>query len=299
MEFKSGFVSIMGRPNVGKSTLLNQIIKEKVAITTPKAQTTRNMIRGIYTTEDTQIVFVDTPGIHKPSQLLGREMVREAWSSLESVDAVYLLIDAKKGFTSKDAEILKRIRANDIPVLLIVNKVDSIKKSDLIELLQKVPSDQVEEIIPVSALKDVNLEELIRTTRRFLPNSEPFYPEEQYADTTEKFSAAELIREKLMLYTEEEIPHSLAVIVDKMEFHRESVAIYASIRVEKDSQTGIVIGKNGEMLKKVGSAAREEIEHLLGKKVFLQLYVKVEKDWRNRMNALRELGYGNNGQYDE
>ncbi len=299
MEFKSGFVSIMGRPNVGKSTLLNQIIKEKVAITTPKAQTTRNMIRGIYTTEDTQIVFVDTPGIHKPAQLLGREMVREAWSSLESVDAVYLLIDAKKGFTSKDAEILKRIRANDIPVLLIVNKVDSIKKSDLIELLQKVPSDQVEEIIPVSALKDVNLEELIRTTRRFLPNSEPFYPEEQYADTTEKFSAAELIREKLMLYTEEEIPHSLAVIVDKMEFHRESVAIYASILVEKDSQKGIVIGKNGEMLKKVGSAAREEIEHLLGKKVFLQLYVKVEKDWRNRMNALRELGYGNNGQYDE
>ncbi len=292
MEYKSGFVSIMGRPNVGKSTLLNQIIKEKVAITTPKAQTTRNMIRGIYNGEDTQIVFVDTPGIHKPQQLLGREMVREAWSSLESVDAAYLLIDAKRGFTSKDAEILKRIRANEIPVLMIVNKVDSIKKSELIELLNSIPSGEVEEIIPVSALKGLNIEELIATTRKFLPNDEPFYPEEQYADTTEKFSAAELIREKLMLLTEEEIPHSLAVIVDKMEFNRESVAIYASIIVEKDSQKGIVIGKNGEKLKQVGTLARKDIEHMLGKKVFLQLYVKVEKDWRNRMNALRELGFG-------
>ncbi len=291
MAFKSGFVAIIGRPNVGKSTLINSILKHKIAITTPKAQTTRNNIRGIYTNADCQIIFVDTPGIHEPQQLLGTEMVREAWSSLSGVDVVYFLIDAKKGYTDSDDYILNQLKKKKLPIILIINKVDLISRPNLLKLVASLNQDDFNEIIPVSALKAENLTELLNTTLDYLKDDIKYYPEDQIVDYPEQFIIAELIREKIMLLTKEEIPHSVAVYLEKMEFKRESATIYATILVEKDSQKGIIIGKGGSMLKKIGTMARPEIETLLGKRVYLELFVRVEKDWRNRENQLKQLGF--------
>ncbi len=291
MAFKSGFVSIIGRPNVGKSTLINSLLKHKIAITTPKAQTTRNNIRGIYTNNDCQIIFVDTPGIHEPQQLLGTEMVKEAWSSLSGVDAVYFLIDAKKGYTDSDDYILNQLKKKKLPIILIINKVDLISRPNLLKLVASLNQEDFSEIIPVSALKADNLTELLNTTLNYLKDDIKYYPEDQIVDYPEQFIIAELVREKIMLLTKEEIPHSVAVYLEKMEFKRESATIYATILVEKDSQKGIIIGKGGSMLKKIGTLARPEIETLLGKRVYLELFVRVEKDWRNRENQLKQLGF--------
>lgn len=296
MSVRSGVVSILGRPNVGKSTLLNRLAGQKIAITTPKPQTTRSLIRGILSRDDAQIVFVDTPGIHQPKELLGREMVREAWESLDGVDVVYLMIDARRGWTPADQRILDRLEKEEPSRFLVVNKIDAVSKAGLLKLLDQADASRFAEIVPVSAQSGENTEELIRATIPYLPNEGYLFPKEVTQTQPERFQIAEIIREKLMMETGQEIPHTTAVIVESVEFHKESAAVYAVIYVEKSSQKGIVIGRGGQMLKKIGTQARPEIEKLLGKKVFLQLYVRVEEDWRNRIRLLKELGYTGDGE---
>lgn len=292
MSFKSGFIALIGRPNAGKSTLLNAILQEKVAIMSNKPQTTRDVVHGILTVEDAQFIFIDTPGVHKPQHELGRQMSRSAMNSAFGTDVIYFMANAQQPYGRGDEFILNGLKDMDTPVFLLLNKIDLLSKEELIKCLnnwqEKFP---FAEIIPISAKKEKNLDALLNVTKSYLKEGEMYYPKGQITDHSDRFMIAELIREKVLILTNEEVPHSVFVRIDKCDFQKTKVVIHASIVVDRDSQKGIIIGKQGSMLKNIGTMARDEMETLLGKKVYLDLFVRVEKDWRNKNRTLKELGY--------
>ncbi|APH04344.1 GTPase Era [Bacillus weihaiensis] len=292
--YKSGFVSIIGRPNVGKSTFLNRVIGQKIAIMSDKPQTTRNKIQGVYTTNVSQTVFIDTPGIHKPKHKLGDFMMKVAQNTLKEVDLILFMINAEEGFGRGDEFIIERLKQTKTPVFLIINKLDTVHPDELLPLIQQYKDMYpFQEIIPISALQGNNVETLLQQIENVLPEGPQYYPEDQVTDHPERFIITELIREKVLHLTREEIPHSVAVVMDTLERRENNKSIYvgATIIVERDSQKGIVIGKQGSMLKEVGKRARIDIEALLGSRVFLELWVKVQKDWRNKASQLRDYGF--------
>lgn len=289
---KSGFVALIGRPNAGKSTLLNALVQQKVAIISPKPQTTRNSIRAIRTDADSQIIFVDTPGIHKPKHELGTQMNKEAYSAASGVDLIYYLVDGSVPFGSGDEFVLNTLRQMHLSVYLILNKIDLLEKEQLIDLLLAWQQRMdFKEIIPISAKTQNNLDQLIEVTKNDLTDGVQYYPADQVCDYPEQFIMAEIIREKVLLLTEEEVPHSVAVVIERIRKNREHLIINAMILVERDSQKGIIIGKQGRMIKQIGTLAREELQGLLGEPIFLELFVRVEKDWRNKKAKLQQLGY--------
>lgn len=292
MSFKSGFVAIIGRPNSGKSTLLNTLMHTKLAITSDKPQTTRNNILGILNQEDYQIVFVDTPGVHKPKTALGKSMNKGVYSSMQDADVIYLVIDATKPFGRGDEFLMERIRNTDTNVFLVVNKVDLLSKEELLETLIKWQNQfEFKEIIPISALQDNNIDELLNTTISYLEEGVQFYPTDMLSDRSEDFRIKEIIREKVLYYTRQEIPHGVAVVVETKDESDTRVDIQALIIVERKSQKGILIGKQAAMIKNIRLAAQRDLKQLLGKKVILELYVRIEENWRNKENKLSELGY--------
>ncbi|PGL72493.1 GTPase Era [Bacillus sp. AFS055030] len=293
-SYKSGFVSIIGRPNVGKSTFLNRVIGQKIAIMSDKPQTTRNKIQGVFTEDDAQIVFIDTPGIHKPKHKLGDFMVKVAQESIKDVDATLFMVNANEGFGRGDEFIIEKLQGSRSPVILVINKIDTIHPDQLFDLINKYKDlFKFAEIVPISALQGNNVDRLLKVIKSYLPEGPQYYPANQVTDHPERFIISELIREKVLHLTREEVPHSIAVIIEQIERRPEGNAIYvnATIVVERSSQKGIIIGKQGSMLKEVGKRARLDIENLLDTKVFLELWVKVQKDWRNRMSQLRDLGF--------
>lgn len=290
--FKSGFITIVGRPNVGKSTFLNQAIGEKVSIISDKIQTTRNRIQGILTSEDSQIVFIDTPGVHKPKHRLGDYMVDVSMRTLHDADVVLFFINANEGYGKGDQFIIDRLKTLDQPIYLVINKVDLINPDDLFPLIDQYKDKcEFEEIIPISALNGNNVQQLLDMVKQHLPEGPKYFDDEQYTDHSMRFMVSELIREKVLHHTEEEIPHSINVLVESMKEDDGKTLINATIVVERDSQKGIVIGKQGKMLKKIGSEARKDIEALIDDKVFLELWVKVQKDWRNKEAMLKQYGF--------
>jgi len=293
--FKSGFVAIIGRPNVGKSTLLNQIIGQKVAIMSDKPQTTRNKIHGVYTKDELQIVFLDTPGIHKPQSKLGDYMSKVTESTFRDVDVVLFLVDVVEGIGAGDQFIMKQLQNINIPVILAMNKIDQVHPEALlpvIDLYRKMYN--FAEMVPISARNGNNIGTLLEQIAKYLPSGPQYYPTDQITDHPEQFICAELIREKILHLTREEIPHSIAVFIESMHSDAKGIAhISAVIYVERDSQKGIIIGKKGALLKEIGKRARQDIESLLGSKTYLELWVKVQKDWRNHERVLRELGFQN------
>lgn len=293
MSTRSGFVSLVGRPNVGKSTLLNCIVGQKVAIVSEKPQTTRNRIQGIYTCERGQIIFIDTPGIHKPRHRLGEYMVEVSTRTLREVDLVLYVVDASVPVGSGEEYIVGRLAEIATPVILVPNKIDLVEE-DQVEVVVKSLQSYMKfaQVIPVSATTAKNVDSLINAVFEYLPEGPLYYPENEITDQPERFIVAELVREKALKLTREEVPHCLAVVVEDFEQKREDLLyIRAVIYTERESQKGIVIGKNGSMLKRIGELAREEIEVLLGCHVYLDLWVKVRKDWRNSEEQLRHLGY--------
>ncbi|PGS48329.1 GTPase Era [Bacillus sp. AFS041924] len=293
-SYKSGFVSIIGRPNVGKSTFLNRVIGQKIAIMSDKPQTTRNKIQGVFTEDDAQIIFIDTPGIHKPKHKLGDFMVKVAQDSIKDVDATLFMVNANEGFGRGDEFIIEKLQGSRSPVILVINKIDTIHPDELFDLINKYKDlYHFAEIVPISALQGNNVDRLLKVIKTYLPEGPQYYPANQVTDHPERFIISELVREKVLHLTREEVPHSIAVIIEQIERRPEGNAIYvnATIVVERSSQKGIIIGKQGSMLKEVGKRARLDIENLLDTKVFLELWVKVQKDWRNRMSQLRDLGF--------
>ncbi len=292
-EFHSGFVAIVGRPNVGKSTLLNRIVGEKIAIMSDKAQTTRNKIQGIYTTKEAQLIFIDTPGIHKPKTELGDFMVQSAYSALSEVDAILFMVSADQKRGKGDDMIMERLKKNDAPVYLIVNKIDKVHPDALLPFIEDYTSVMpFKEVIPISATEGNNFEHLMETLVAQMPEGPQYYPEDQITDHPEYFIISELVREKVLLLTRDEVPHSVAVVIESITHEPgEKMHIRAAIIVERDSQKGIIIGKGGKMLKNIGTKARQDVENLLGEKVFLELWVKVQKDWRDKKVYLQDFGY--------
>lgn len=291
-NYKAGFVSIIGRPNVGKSTLMNQIIGQKIAITSDKPQTTRNCIRTVYTTESEQIVFIDTPGIHKSKNKLGDYMVSIAENSIKDVDVVLWLVEPSDFIGAGEHRIIERLKKAKCPVILVINKIDTVKKEELFGFIDTyIKEMDFSEVVPVSALKNDNVNELIKCIVKYLPYGDPFYDEDTVTDQPVKQIVAELIREKALKCLKEEIPHGVAVTVDRMEYKPNIVNIDATIICEKDSHKGIIIGKQGSMLKKIGSTARYEIEDLVEMKANLQLWVKIKKDWRSSDILIKNFGY--------
>ncbi len=292
ISMKSGFISLVGRPNVGKSTLLNTIVGYKIAITSNKAQTTRNMIQGIYNDKDCQMVFVDTPGIHKPKNKLGQRLNEEAYYSIDDVDIILFLIDATMPFGKGDNFILEKIKTANKPTFLIINKVDKIKKEDLLSLITKYKDlYDFKEIIPLSALKNKNVDELVKTLKKYLPDNVKYFPDEDLTNTTIEFRVAELVREKVLRLTNQEVPHTVTCITSSYIEKKDKVIICVTIIVERDSIKSIIIGKQGAMLKEIGLKARIDIENMLGKKVYLELFVKTIKNWRDKEKYLKELGF--------
>lgn len=291
--FKSGFISIIGRPNVGKSTLLNHLVGQKIAIMSDKPQTTRNKIQGILTLDDAQMIFIDTPGMHKPKHKLGDFMVKIATNTLNEVDLILFMVNATERFGRGEAFILEKLQEVKTPVFLVINKIDLVHPDDLLLIIDEYKDKYpFAEIVPVSALQGNNTERLVEVIKEYLPEGPKYYPDEQITDHPERFIIAELIREKILHLTREEIPHSVAVVIDKItRMESGTVHVMATIIVERPSQKGIIIGKQGRMLKEIGKRARVEIELLLGSKVFLELWVKVQKDWRDKASLIREFGY--------
>lgn len=290
---RSGFVALAGRPNAGKSTLINSLIGEKVAIVSSKPQTTRSEIRGIYTDEECQIIFTDTPGIHKPKFRLESRMNKEAADVIQGVDLIYLVVDASVPYAKGDEFVLNMVKNTGLPVFLVLNKMDKMKPEKIVKVIQQWQERyDFAEYFPLSAKFGRSFEDLVKTTRKYLPEGDLLYPAEMTSDGAENFRIAELIREKILTQTEDEVPHAAAVLIENKEFKKDKVYIQAMILVERDSQKGIMIGKQGQMLKKIGSLAREDIEKLLGKKVFLELFVRVENEWRSRDARITEYGYG-------
>ncbi|MBT2698022.1 GTPase Era [Neobacillus sp. C211] len=292
--YKSGFISIIGRPNVGKSTFLNRVIGQKIAIMSDKAQTTRNKIQGVLTVNDAQMIFIDTPGIHKPKHKLGDFMMKVAVNTLKEVDLILFMVNAEEGFGRGEEFILEKFQTVNTPIFLVINKIDQVHPDKLLPIIESYKEKYpFKEIVPISALEGNNVEPLLGQIKSFLPEGPQYYPADQVTDHPERFIITELIREKALHLTREEIPHSLAVVLDKMERRegKEIIDVMATVIVERDSQKGIIIGKQGSMLKEIGKRARVDIENLLGSKVYLELWVKVQKDWRNKMSQLRDYGF--------
>ena len=291
--FKSGFVAIVGRPNVGKSTFMNYVLGQKIAIMSDKAQTTRNKIQGVYTKDDAQIVFLDTPGIHKPKHELGEFMVKSAYSALKEVDAVLFMVNVSEKRGPGDDFIIEKLKGIKTPIFLVLNKIDLVTPEVLLERVESY-KDALDfaGVFPISVLQGNNVNELMEGLINALPEGPQYYPADQITDHPEYFVVSELIREKILQLTQEEIPHSVAVTVDKMQKDEfDKVHVYANIIVERKSQKGIIIGKGGRLLKEIGTRARRDIQQLLGNNVYLELWVKVEKDWRKRKSNLQEYGY--------
>lgn len=290
---KSGFIAILGRPNAGKSTLINALLKEKIAITTQKAQTTRNAILGILNEDDCQIVFIDTPGIHDAKTALGSYMNREAMSQAEGVDIIYYIVDGHKGLQNEDRQILDRLAHYESPIFLLVNKIDEMSSDQLIKRLSYAGENyKFAEIIPISALNSSNLDELLETSKNYLNDSVQYYPEDVKTNMNLDFRISEIIREKIILNTREEIPHLVAVRIEEIKELTSKVQIEATIICNKDTHKGIIIGRNGSMLKKINDQASSDIARLFDhKKIILSLYVRVEEDWLNSQKQLFDLGY--------
>lgn len=289
---RSGFVSIIGRPNVGKSTLLNAIIDTKVAITSNKAQTTRNIIQGIYNEPDTQIVFVDTPGIHKPVNKLGKLLNKQSYSLTKDVDAILLVVDAKDGLGKGDKYIISSLEKNSVPVLLVLNKIDKMTTSELMQRINEYKDlFAFADIVPVSALKKDNIARLVKVVKEYLTDNVKYFEDDIYTSSSVKFMVSEIVREKLLDVTTEEIPHSITCYCTRFEDKESIIHINVDIIVDRDSVKKIVIGKKGDRLKEIGSKARVEIEHLVGKQVYLDLFVKTVKNWKDKEKYLSELGF--------
>lgn len=289
---KSGFVSLIGRPNVGKSTLLNAIVGKKVAITSSTAQTTRNMIQGVYHGDDLQIIFVDTPGIHKPQNKLGTVLNKQAYYSLSDVDVILFLTDVTQEFGTGDKFILEKLKENDIPVILVLNKIDKIPYDQILPKIAEYKDVfPFKEIVPVSAFKQKNIDELIKVIANYLKDDIKYYDDETFTNVSTTFSISELIREKVLYFTKEEVPHSVTCIVEDISDDKNNISIGASVIVDRENLKKILIGKNGTMIKKIGIEARKDIEELLNKKVYLDLRVKVVNNWREKDQFLNQLGY--------
>ena len=291
-KFKSGFAAIIGMPNVGKSTLLNLIAGQKIAIISNKPQTTRNKILAIHTTDDYQIVFTDTPGIHRPHNKLGEFMVKVANESMNEMDVVLFVVDATRPINEMEKEIAMNIDKTGVPAILVINKVDAVKKEDLLPIIADYSSlHEFSSIIPLSAKTGDGAELLLQDIEALLPEGPMFYYEDMVTDQPEKQIAAEIIREKMLWLLDKEVPHGIAIEIEKMQELSDITKIYAVIYCEKGSHKGIVIGKNGEMLKKIGQKARADIEEMLDKKVYLELWVRVKNDWRNSDRMIKNFGY--------
>ena len=289
---KSGFIGLIGRPNVGKSSLVNAVIGHKVAITSDKPQTTRNVIQGIRTDEDSQMVFVDTPGIHKPKNKLGRILNKEAYYSLEDVDVILFLVDITESLGKGDKFVIDVLKNANVPVILVINKIDKVPREEILKKIDEYKDlYNFDEIIPISAKKMDNVDRLINVLKSKLTDNIKYYDEDMYTDKPVNFMVSELIREKILDLTFEEVPHSVSVIVDAMEYSANSVNIQATIVVDRENLKAILVGKNGSMIKEIGTRARMEIELLLNKKVYLELFVKVIPKWRDREKFLNEIGF--------
>jgi GTP-binding protein Era len=292
--FKSGFIGIVGRPNVGKSTLLNAVIGENLAIATHKPQTTRNHITGILNVEQAQMIFVDTPGIHKASTILNRQMVAAATDTFKNADALCVLVEAGAGLHRDDRDIIDAAKKTGLPIVIVINKTDLVVKTKLLPLIDEIRQcGNFEAIIPVSALTGYGIADIIEELRGLLPEGPPHFPEDMMTDRSERFIASEIIRKQIIVLTHQEIPYATAVVVDafKEVEAKNLIRIKATIHVEKESQKGILIGKKGAMLKKIGTLARTEMEAFFAAKIFLELYVRVQKDWTQDARMLHEFGY--------
>lgn len=289
---KSGFVSIIGRPNVGKSTLLNTIVKEKVAIISPKPQTTRNLVQGIYNEEDTQIVFVDTPGIHKPVDKLGVALNDQSYYSINDVDVVLFLVDAHEKYGKGDQFIIDKLKGVNKPVFLILNKIDKLTDNEILMKINEYKDlYEFAEVIPVSALKDDNTDRLIRVLKDYLPDNVKYFPDGETTTAEMDFRLSEIVREKIFIYTNDEVPHSISCKLVDYEENGDLAKIYVDIIVDRDSLRKIIIGSKGTMIKQIGHDARVDMEELLGKKVYLELFCKTIKKWREKEKYINELGY--------
>lgn len=295
-NFKSGYVSVIGRPNVGKSTLLNAIIGEKISAISSKPQTTRQNITFIHTDDEAQIIFLDTPGIQKPKNKLGEFMLTESKEGIEDSDVITYIVDTSKRIGKAERSIIDLLKEykGKLPIILLINKVDTIKKEELLEIISMYAEEDIfDDIIPISAMKNDGVDIYLESLKKYLKPGPMYYPEDMITDKNERFIVAEIIREKGLMYLNEEVPHGLAISIEKFK-KREDKNIYdidANIYVERDSHKGILIGKGGSMLKRIGTEAREEAERLLGAKVNLQIWVKVEKNWRDRDNLVKRFGY--------
>ena len=292
--FKSGFVSIVGRPNVGKSTLMNNVVGEKIAIMSDKPQTTRNTIQAVYTDEEAQVVFLDTPGIHKPKNKLGEFMVKSATDAFKNVDLVLFVVDESKKIGPGDRKIIEDLRNIKTPVVLVLNKIDQLSEEELFDLMKMYNAEGVfEQIVPISALKGRNINELLKVIKSHLEEGPQYFPDYMITDQPERVLVSELIREKVLHYIHDEVPHGVAVEIERMKSRKdkEIVDISAVIYCERDSHKGIIIGKNGRKLKGIGKSARADIELLLGSQANLQLWVKVKENWRNLQNYVSNFGY--------
>lgn len=291
---KSGFVALVGRPNVGKSTLLNTILNQKVTIISDKPGTTRNNIHGVYNEEDTQIIFVDTPGIHKPKHKLGEFLNKEAYYSINDVDAILFLVDASEKIGMGDKFIIEKFKTINKPVILILNKIDKIKREEiLLRITEYKDLYDFKEIIPVSALKKDNLKDLIDTLKNYLTDNIKYYPDDQITNRSLDFMIAEIVREKIFKLTKEEVPHAITCIVETRKKEKKKNILTVLIIVDRDSLKKIIIGKQGRMIKEIGIQAREELETLLDGPVYLELFVKVIEKWREKEKYLKEMGYSN------
>lgn len=289
---RSGFIALVGRPNVGKSTLLNAILEKKVAITSNKPQTTRNLIQGVYHEDEVQIIFIDTPGIHKPNHKLGNYLNKQAYSSIHDVDAIVWIVDINEEFGRGDTFVLDKLKESKKPIILVLNKVDKMKHDDvLIKIEEYSKIYPFSEIVPVSALKKDNVKELIKVLKTYLTDNIPYYEKGEITNKPLSFMISEIIREKAFIKTKEEVPHSLTCIVEDIRKRKNAYNIIASIVVDRESLKRIIIGKQGSMIKEIGTMARCELEEFLDAKVYLELYVKVMKKWRDKEAFLQELGF--------
>ncbi len=293
-NFKSGFVAVIGRPNVGKSTLINKIIGQKIAIMSDKPQTTRSRIQCILTQDDAQFIFLDTPGIHKPKFKLGEYMLKAAEGTLKEVDAIFFVIDATEKFGGGEKYILEKLSATNKPVILTINKIDLLEREKLLPIIAEYSARyKFAAVVPISANTGENISELLTEAKKYLPSDFKYYPADMVTDQPERLIIAELIREQILHVTDDEVPHSVAVDIEEITERKNNLTyIRAVIYVERDSQKGILIGKGGDFLKNIGKNSRPEIEMLLGKKIYLDLWVKVKRNWRNSVGTIQNLGLG-------
>ena len=291
-NFKSGFVTVVGRPNVGKSTLINNIVGEKLAITSSRPQTTRNKMHLVYTIDEGQIVFVDTPGVHKAKNELDDYMLDQVYKGLKGIDVIIFMVDATSYFGKGDEFVFNKIKGNDIPIIVVMNKIDKISKQELIKKKKNYEKNIDEEVIPVASTQKKNFDTLINTILDKLPEGPQYYPEDMITDQIERFLVSEMVREKIFHLTRDEVPYGVAVIVEEMKARENDMTyIRANIYIEKDSHKGIIIGKNGKRLKEIGKRARKDIEKILRTEIYLDLWVKVRKDWRNKEHLVEWMGY--------